>query len=48
MKLVNSILGSLASVFPLLEMAKEYKDCVEVVVEHQQEGNRPPIDILRA
>ena len=47
MKLINSILGSLASVFPLLELAKEYKDGVELVIEHQQEGNPPPIDIFR-
>jgi hypothetical protein len=33
MTLVNSLLGSLAAVFPPLELAKEFKEDVEVVVE---------------
>lgn len=41
LKLINSLLGSLTSVIPPLELVKEYKDGIEVVVEDQQAGDPP-------
>jgi hypothetical protein len=42
---VNSLLGSLATVFTGLELAKEYKDGVEAVIDEQQ-LNDPPSGLL--
>ena len=39
---VNSLLGSLATVFPALELAKEYKDGVEAVMDSQRASELPP------
>jgi hypothetical protein len=45
LKLINSILGRFVSVFPALELVKEYKDSVEFVIEDQRQGDRPPNSI---
>jgi len=45
-KLVNSVLGSLTAAFPPLELVKEYKDGIEVVVQEQHQGNPLPGRIL--
>jgi hypothetical protein len=45
MRYVNSLLGSLATVFPAVELAKEYKDGVEAVIG-QQRVNDPPAGLL--
>jgi hypothetical protein len=43
---INTFLGSLAIVIPPLELAKEYKEGVELVIDHQQEGKPIPGRIL--
>jgi len=45
-KLLNSWLGSLKAAFPPLELVKEYKEGVEVVIDEQHRGNPPPPNIL--
>jgi len=45
MSYVNSLLGSLATVFPAVELAREYKDGVEAVID-QQRLNDPPSGLL--
>ncbi len=42
----NSFLGSLARAVPGLELVKEYKDGVEMALDHQAEGNPPPPSIF--
>jgi hypothetical protein len=46
LKWTNNVLGSLKSVFPPLELVKEYKEGVELVVEHQQSIPNAPLSIL--
>jgi hypothetical protein len=41
-KAMNSVLGSLSSVLPVLEIAREYKDHVELTVEAMEEGEEEP------
>ena len=43
---LNNLLGSLTSVFPPLEVAKEWKEGVELVVRHQRKLPKPPKEIL--
>lgn len=45
MSYVNSLLGRLATVFPAVELAKEYKDGVEAVIG-QQRVHDPPARLL--
>jgi hypothetical protein len=45
-KLINSWLGSLKAAFPALELVKEYKEGIEVVIEEQHQGTPPPTSIL--
>ena len=46
LKVMNSILGSFTAAFPLLELVKEYKDGVEVVVEEHHRSSPPPARIF--
>jgi hypothetical protein len=47
LKLANSVLGSLLKAFPLLDIAKEYKDGVEAVIDLQRTTEDPPRSILK-
>ena len=42
LKWINTFLGSLATAIPALELVKEYKDGVELVVENQRRGSPLP------
>ncbi|MGE4068695.1 MAG: hypothetical protein AB7H88_18115 [Vicinamibacterales bacterium] len=42
LKWMNSFLGSLATALPGVELVKEYKDSVELVVENQRRRRSPP------
>ena len=46
LKWTNNFLGSLTSVFPPLEIVKEYKEGLELVVEHQSDMPNAPREIL--
>lgn len=41
LKWINTFLGSLASAIPGLELVKEYKEGVELVIDHQASGAPP-------